>query len=101
MAIINPGFRSPQHRDGHLPPGQSLVNGWPVLTYGPTPRIPTDQWTLEINGEVNKPITLNWETFNALPAAVMDTDIHCVTRWSKLGMYWEGVSLDELIRQAG
>jgi DMSO/TMAO reductase YedYZ molybdopterin-dependent catalytic subunit len=31
----------------------------------------------------------------------METDIHCVTRWSKLGMQWEGVSVDELIKQAG
>jgi len=29
------------------------------------------------------------------------TDIHCVTRWSRLGMEWEGVSLDDLVAAAG
>ncbi len=101
MALINFGFKSPEHRDGHVPPGQSVVTSWPVLTYGPTPIIKTAQWQLEINGEVKKPLKLNWKQFNALPKTTMDTDIHCVTRWSKLGMHWEGVSIDELIRQAG
>lgn len=101
MALINPGFRSRERHDKHLPPGQSVVSDWPVLTYGPTPFINTKDWKLEIDGEVNKPLILSWEQFNALPKTTMETDIHCVTRWSKLGMEWEGVSLDELIKQAG
>ena len=28
------------------------------------------------------------------------TDIHCVTRWSKLGTQWRGVSLDYIFEQA-
>jgi DMSO/TMAO reductase YedYZ molybdopterin-dependent catalytic subunit len=101
MALINPGFKSPDHRDGHVPPGQSVVTSWPVLTYGPTPHIGLDRWALAIDGAVGRPVTLSWEQFNALPKTAMHTDIHCVTRWSKLGMEWRGVSLDELIKQAG
>src|SRR6516225_2069255 len=101
MALINFGFNAPENRDGHVPPGQSVVTSWPVLTYGPTPHIDLDTWQLEIDGEVKKPLKLNWQQFNALPKTTMDTDIHCVTRWSKLGMKWEGVSVDELISQAG
>ena len=101
MALINPGFRSPKRHEQNLPPGQSIVEGWPVLTYGPTPRVATANWELVIDGEVHAPVTLDWETFNRLPRTTMKTDIHCVTRWSKLGMEWEGVSLVELIRQAG
>jgi DMSO/TMAO reductase YedYZ molybdopterin-dependent catalytic subunit len=71
------------------------------LTYGPTPLIDTKEWRLEIDGEVKKPLGLNWQEFNDLPKTTMKTDIHCVTRWSKLGMKWEGVSLDELIKLAG
>ncbi len=100
MAFFNSGFRAPEHRDRHVPPGQSVVTGWPVLTYGPTPQIDISDWSLSITGEVNKPFSLNWDQFSALPTATMDTDIHCVTRWSKLGMHWEGVSLDALIAQA-
>ncbi len=101
MALINPGFQAPRRRAGNLPPGQSLVDGWPVLTYGPTPIIDTKDWKLEINGEVKQPVSLDWEAFNKLPKTTLKTDIHCVTRWSKLGMEWEGVSIDELIKLAG
>ncbi len=101
MAIVNPGFKSPSNRDRRVPPGQSVVTSWPVLTYGPTPIIDTKEWHLEIDGEVKKPLGLNWQEFNKLPKSNMETDIHCVTRWSKLGMKWEGVSLDVLIELAG
>ena len=101
MAIINPGFKSPHHRDKRIPPGQSVVTSWPVLTYGPTPLIDTRDWSLEIDGEVKTPIKLDWKAFNELPRTERLTDIHCVTRWSKLGMPWEGVDVEELIKLAG
>jgi DMSO/TMAO reductase YedYZ molybdopterin-dependent catalytic subunit len=101
MPIINPGFHAPNHKGRQVPPGQSVVTSWPVLTYGPTPHIDLSQWALTIDGEVNKPLTLNWAQFNELPVTTMETDIHCVTRWSKLGMEWMGVSVDELIDRAG
>jgi DMSO/TMAO reductase YedYZ molybdopterin-dependent catalytic subunit len=101
MPIINFGFNAPKNRDDRVPPGQSVVKSWPVLTYGPTPRIDTATWSLEIDGLVQNPVSLNWQTFSELPVTTKETDIHCVTRWSKLGMQWEGVSVDELIRQAG
>jgi DMSO/TMAO reductase YedYZ molybdopterin-dependent catalytic subunit len=101
MVLINLGFKSPQSRDRRVPPGQSVVSSWPVLTYGPTPLIDTKDWRLEIDGMVKSPLELTWEQFNELPKTTMKTDIHCVTRWSKLGMSWEGVSLDELVQLAG
>lgn len=102
MTIINKGFKGKGGDSHHrLPPGQSEVIQWPVLTYGPTPRIPLEKWSLTIDGAVNKPITLTWEEFNKLPKTTLKTDIHCVTRWSRLDMEWEGVSLDDLIGLAG
>lgn len=101
MSIINPGFRAPKHHEQNLPPGQSVVRDWPVLTYGPTPQISTENWELEIEGAVNAPVTLHWEEFLKLPHTELRTDIHCVTRWSRLDMPWEGVSIDALIRAAG
>jgi len=102
MAIVNKGFIG-KGGDSYKrpPPGQSEVIQWPVLTYGPTPHVNLDEWTLTIDGAVNKPITLDWKAFNKLPFLELKTDIHCVTRWSKLDMLWEGVSLDELIGLAG
>jgi DMSO/TMAO reductase YedYZ molybdopterin-dependent catalytic subunit len=101
MALINPGFKSPGRRKGELPPGQSEVRSWPVLTYGPTPLISKREWRLVVDGEVREPFELDWEEFSKLPRTTLKTDIHCVTRWSKLGMEWEGVSLDALIERAG
>jgi len=101
MALINFGFNAPKQRDKNIPPGQSVVKSWPVLTYGPTPRIDIDTWALEIDGNVQKPVSLDWKSFNTLPKTTLYTDIHCVTRWSKLGMAWEGVSIDGLIQLAG
>lgn len=101
MGIINFGFGAKKSQDKRLPPGQSAVSSWPVLTYGATPHINPADWSITIGGAVKKPITLSWDQFNALPKTQLRTDIHCVTRWSKLDMPWEGVSLDELIKLAG
>src|SRR5690242_21557218 len=46
MAIINRGFKGRPHDGKPLPPGQSAVEEWPVLTYGPTPHIATANWSL-------------------------------------------------------
>ena len=35
-------------------------------------------------GEVEKPVKLSWDELQALPQKDVVTDIHCVTRWSKL-----------------
>jgi DMSO/TMAO reductase YedYZ molybdopterin-dependent catalytic subunit len=37
------------------------------------------------------------EQLQALPIEDIHTDIHCVTRWSKLGTRWRGVSVDTLL----
>ncbi|MFZ2126155.1 MAG: sulfite oxidase-like oxidoreductase [Candidatus Microsaccharimonas sp.] len=104
MAVVNKGFKAKSYeheRPRTLPPGQTEVIQWPILSYAPTPHIPTDTWNLTIDGEVKKKITLNWDEFTKLPMTTLNTDIHCVTRWSRLGMKWEGVSLDDLIALAG
>lgn len=101
MGFINRGFGDNRSQNKKLPPGQSEVIRWPVLTYGPTPKIDLKDWRLTIDGAVKSPITIDWKQFNQLPMIKLKTDIHCVTRWSRLGMEWEGVSIDELIQQAG
>lgn len=84
-----------------IPPGQYLERGFPVLSYGPTPKVDTASWSLSIDGLVENEITLTWEEFLALPRAEKKIDIHCVTRWSKLDTVWQGVLLDELFARAG
>jgi DMSO/TMAO reductase YedYZ molybdopterin-dependent catalytic subunit len=80
-----------------VPPGQYLVDDFPVLTAGPTPETSLDEWTLTIGGEVDAERRWTWEEFQALPSEEFTVDIHCVTKWSKLDTAWEGVSLDTLL----
>jgi DMSO/TMAO reductase YedYZ molybdopterin-dependent catalytic subunit len=39
-----------------------------------------------------------WKAFRDLPTETFVVDLHYVTRWSKLGTSWEGVSLDTLLK---
>jgi DMSO/TMAO reductase YedYZ molybdopterin-dependent catalytic subunit len=60
-------------RAGRIPPGQSRTKKWPVLDASGPPSIDLASWRLRVS----------------------------VTRWSRLGNVWEGVSTRELVRQAG
>ena len=92
------GFRGRRRdRDTALPPGQYLEDGFPVLSAGPTPRTPLEEWDFSVLGEVDEPKRWTWEEFRALPSEEITRDIHCVTKWSKLGTRWEGVSVDTLL----
>lgn len=58
--FISRGFRGRRRRaegDVRVPPGQYLVEGFPVLSAGPTPRTPLAEWSLTIEGEVDEPRT--------------------------------------------
>ena len=71
-----------------------------MLTAEATPRIDTAAWTFTIDGLVTQPTTWTWDEMHALPPSAYNGDIHCVTTWSKLGMEFEGVSLDTLLAVA-
>jgi DMSO/TMAO reductase YedYZ molybdopterin-dependent catalytic subunit len=49
------GRRPPVEQGTQLPPGQYLVDGFPVLSAGPTPRIPLQEWDFSVTGEVDQP----------------------------------------------
>lgn len=82
---------------GRLPPGQHLVTNWPVLDLGQQPRIQEAEWTLQIVGGVENPVKLDWDTFRRLPQCRKQSDIHCVTTWSRYDNRWEGVSTHALL----
>ncbi|HXH81785.1 MAG TPA: sulfite oxidase-like oxidoreductase [Candidatus Tectomicrobia bacterium] len=75
------------------PPGQVLTEKWPVLTYGRTPRFDPKRWTFRCFGLVERETTWTWEEFQQLPRVTVTSDIHCVTRWSRLDNVWEGVPM--------
>jgi DMSO/TMAO reductase YedYZ molybdopterin-dependent catalytic subunit len=84
-----------------LPPGQRLTKGFPVLDLGVQPEIPLGQWTLALDGAVERPTTLSWEQLNALPQVDDVSDFHCVTTWSKYDCRWGGVAFATLCDVAG
>jgi len=97
---VTRGFRGRRRPEGdatRVPPGQYVVDEFPVLSAGPTPHVPLSEWTFTVTGAVDAPRTWTWEELLALPAEDITTDIHCVTRWSKLGTAWKGVAVDVLL----
>ena len=80
-----------------MPPGQYLVDDFPVLSAGPTPHTPLEEWDFAVVGSVAEPKRWTSEEFRALPTETITKDIHCVTKWSKLDTEWEGVSVDTLL----
>jgi DMSO/TMAO reductase YedYZ molybdopterin-dependent catalytic subunit len=87
--------------EGRLPPGQSLTLKFPVLHYGPVPPFNKDTWTLRAFGLVEDEKTWTWDEFQQLPTVIVNTDIHCVTRWSKLDTDWEGVLFRDFVELVG
>ncbi|HEX2438097.1 MAG TPA: sulfite oxidase-like oxidoreductase [Methylomirabilota bacterium] len=80
-----------------VPPGQQLTSKWPVLTYGRTPRFDPRRWTFRCFGLVEHEVSWTWEEFRALPRVTLTSDMHCVTRWSRLDNTWEGVPVRTII----
>jgi len=83
-----------------LPPGQKLTTGFPVLDLGVQPEIPLNEWSLTLDGLVEKPVTFTWVQFNALPQVTDVSDFHCVTTWSKYDCRWSGVAFTTLFELA-
>lgn len=88
-------------RPNRVPPGQSVTEKWPVLDAGGPPPIDPDRWRLRIGGLVAQPREWTWQEFLELPRVKVYADFHCVTRWSRLGNLWEGVSTREILQRAG
>src|SRR5919198_4491211 len=80
-----------------VPPGQTLTTKWPVLTYGRTPRFDPATWTFRCFGLVEREVVWTWDEFQRLPRVTVTSDVHCVTRWSKLDNVWEGVHIREIV----
>jgi DMSO/TMAO reductase YedYZ molybdopterin-dependent catalytic subunit len=100
--LLSRGFRGRRRevdRSGRVPPGQYLTEDFPVLSAGPTPRTRLEQWSFTLDGNVEQAKRWSWDEFQALPHETITTDIHCVTRWSKLDTVWEGISVDTLLEQ--
>jgi DMSO/TMAO reductase YedYZ molybdopterin-dependent catalytic subunit len=99
VSPLSRGFqgRRPAVDPARVPPGQYVTSDFPVLSAGPTPRTPLDEWSFTVSGAIDEPVSWPWDEFTALPVEMPTVDIHCVTKWSKLDTSWKGVSVDTLL----
>lgn len=91
-------FEEPNNKQiNRLPPGQRLVNNFPILDLGIQPMFFENKYRFEVTGLVENPISLTWEEFKKLPKSEITADFHCVTKWSKFDVKWGGVMMKDLL----
>jgi DMSO/TMAO reductase YedYZ molybdopterin-dependent catalytic subunit len=79
-----------------VPPGQSVTDRFPVLTYGPTPRVSKEVYELRVFGAAQEK-TFTWQDLMQLPWQEIKRDFHCVTHWSKLDVAWQGIRTNDFV----
>src|SRR3954454_12210051 len=84
-----------------LPPGQYLTDRFPVLHVGDVPEYAPGEWSLGVEGLVDRPFTIGLDELQAMPSVSLTFDIHCVTKWSKFDTTWTGVRVRDLLDRAG
>ena len=90
--------RAAGYDPARLPPGQYLTEKWPVLHAGTVPQTDLATWDFKVFGEVESPVTLDYDALKALPQTEVTADIHCVTRWSRFDTSFKGVHWRELAK---
>lgn len=101
--MITRGFfgRRPSEEEARrLPAGQYRTHDFPVLSFGPTPRVSPESWQLAVKVGPKPIAAWSWEEFNRLKKTSFTRDIHCVTKWSKFDTPWEGVLFDDILAAA-
>jgi DMSO/TMAO reductase YedYZ molybdopterin-dependent catalytic subunit len=101
MTVVSRGFGGRREVDPRVPPGQYRTDDFPVLTAGPTPLISTGDWALDVTSLDGTSQSLSWPDLMALPVEEFTVDLHCVTKWSKLGTRWRGVPIAHVLEAVG
>ena len=89
-----------QGAGSRVSPRQFLTERFPVLTYGPAPRIAIADWRLRVFSLAGSEVELDWEQFSHLQWLEITADFHCVTQWSHLDNCWEGVPFADVVSLA-
>ncbi|MGI9609538.1 MAG: sulfite oxidase-like oxidoreductase, partial [Acidimicrobiia bacterium] len=79
-----------------VPPGQYVTDRFPVLHAGAVPDVDLAEWDLSVSGLVAEEKSWSWDEVKAMPSKSLTTDIHCVTKWSKLDTTWEGIPVTHI-----
>lgn len=88
--------------EDRVPPGQHQVRGLPVLHVGRIPDRTREDFQLRVTGKVaGRRHDLDWGALTSYPEVTIQTDIHCVTAWSRLDVRWTGVRPRDLLEDLG
>ncbi|MCF7757162.1 molybdopterin-dependent oxidoreductase [Paenibacillus xylanexedens] len=92
----------PQPLSASSPPiGGGAEGHFRVYTVTPIPSFSNANWSFRIDGLVERAQVWNWGQFVKMARTVQVSDFHCVTGWSVYKNTWEGISLAQLLKQAG
>ena len=94
--MFNEGFGENKSKNEKMPPGQYLEKSFPVLSAGPTVHIDKESWDFSIIENEEIIFKISWKDLKDFPKKEINTDIHCVTKWSKLDTHWEGISFKNI-----
>lgn len=86
-------------RKRRIPPGQYKTDKFPVLDLGVQPDFDEAAWRFKVWGLVETPLEFTWAEFKKLPHVGLLADFHCVTRWSRLELDWQGVHIREILKR--
>ena len=83
-----------EERSGNLPPGQQLLRPgrWPPVGEK-QPAGTFDSWTLQLRGLFTNPRSFSLQQLLSQSLVDESIDIHCVTRWTRLGVEFRGIPL--------
>ena len=80
-----------------LPPGQILTRGFPVVGERESPTLPSlAQWDLVVDSGVDRR-AFSWRDIKTLQSETLESDIHCVTSWTRLNARFTGIRLKDFL----
>jgi hypothetical protein len=83
------------------PIGGGRKGDFRYYTVTEVPQLDDQNWSLAIDGLVDRKKTYNWGQFVQVQRDVQVSDFHCVTGWSVYDCTWEGIPLKKLLQEAG
>ena len=98
MPLENLALAAETRPDGkpRLPPGQQAVKR--IIDMGGIEgTADTQNWKLQIHGEVEEPAVLSFQELLKLSQVDITCDVHCVTGWTLLDSQWRGVRLTQIM----
>jgi DMSO/TMAO reductase YedYZ molybdopterin-dependent catalytic subunit len=79
---------------------KNLFSSFPVNAVEAIPNKTWSDWSLTVDGLVDKPLTLDAAGWQALPRFIETADFHCVEGWSVDALRWGGVTPSTILKEA-